>query len=675
MNKKELKELALDDLKRSGLDLSDYNKMKLQVCDEEQAEQVLNSGFSTFGYVMPYFDIKGNVIDNIRFRFLEELLNAKGKNTKYSQLKGSPTKLYFPPCIKWNNILKDSSISIVFTEGEKKAYAACKKGIPTIGLPGVWAFKSKKLQKSLIDDFKDIILSDRKVIICFDNDSHTNTDILKAMRAFAKELDNAGANVVSKELPFDPYQKIGMDDYLLTNSKKDFYNLKELEFTDITELDNLNEEVAYIQESGKIYDFSNNLFMSESLFIKLAYSNRTMQGEDGLISVPAKWVVWPGRRTHRRLTYQPGKQRVTKDNEYNLWSGWGTDLKKGDITLFTNAVNKIFDNKKGNNQNLVDWFFDWIAYPIQNPGAKMLSAVMLQSVEQGTGKSTLGLCIGAMYGDNYKLVDDAQLSMAHNEWAVNKQFILGDEISGKDRRGEADRIKNLITRPTITINKKFQPTYSIPDCINYFFTSNHVDSLNIDPDDRRIFFYSILAGIGLTLKEGRDLENFRKGNGTAYLLNYFIKEHKISKGFDHRSRPPVTEAKLDLIDSSLTDMERYLSEMRVNADFMLVINGVAINKDLFTATQIASLYSASHPQANVTLTSMGKALNKIFYDAPKFKVRTSTGIKSIRAMRNFGKWANADSDTVKRHFDKYKDDLERARARREKFRGKNANER
>ncbi|HEO65763.1 MAG TPA: DUF3854 domain-containing protein [Spirochaetes bacterium] len=651
-------ELMINDLARSGLTKADAKKMGLVVCDEDRASVVLNSDFCTYGYLLPYFDISGKQTETLRFRFLNDLLNGKGKIVKYSQPKGTSPHLYFPPCIKWPAILKDVSTVITFTEGEKKAYKACKEGIPTIGLSGVWAFKSKRLNKKLIDDFKSIDLKDREVHLCFDSDYQSNEEVLKALRMLAKEINRCGASVFNKALPFNPYQKTGLDDYLLNHTVKQYHNLPLKEFEDISAVNELNSEVAYIKEVGKFYILKHGLFVGGTALKNDVYTNRTIVDGDKMINVAGQWLCSPGRREHIRLTYKPGQPRITDLNEYNLWEGWACEPQKGSVRPFMFAVSKMF----GGDKELIKWFLDWAAYPIQYPGTKMLTAVLIQSIGQGTGKSSLGMCLGAMYGRNYKLIDDEQLSMSYNEWAVNKQFVVGDEISGKDKKSEADKIKNLITRPTVTINKKWAPTYEIPDCISYYFTSNHVDALNLEPDDRRVFVYMLALDNYLTHAQGKALERYHKQKThTKYLLHYFAFEHKISKDFDYTARPPMTQAKADLIDHSLTDIERFLTHVKENAQFALAIDGVPIDRDLFTTAQIVSLYKRVSNKREVSLTAMGKALNKIFFEGETYVVRTLTGTKRLHALRNVEKWNKSNGIERRDHYDKSKIALFEAR--------------
>ena len=648
MNTKELKKLTLEDLERSGLDAKDFKKMGLIPCDETQAASILNSNFSTLGYVLPYYNLDNSLSDFVRFRFLEDLIGKNDKVVRYSQPKGTGVKIYFPPCVNWKKIAKDTTITICITEGEKKAYKASKMGIPTIGLGGVNSYISKET-KGLVEDFLEIRLRGRKILVCYDNDLHSNEEVNKASKKLAKLLDIEGALVFSKLLPFNPYQKIGLDDYFLDNTLDDFNNLEEKEFSNITQMHEMNEKVSYIESLGKFYVIDNGLFVTSTQLRTEVYPHIIAEGSQPEEPVAKNWVAWGNRTTHKSLAYEPAQPQTTKDDELNLWKGWGAIPIKGDIKPFMDVVYKLFDN----DEELITWFLDWVAYPIQNPATKMLTGVLIQSVGQGTGKSSLGLTIGAMYGDNYKLVDDAQLHNGNfNEWAVNKQFILGDEISGKDKRAESDKIKNLITRPTVTINRKYMPTYDVKDCINYIFTSNHPDALSIEPDDRRIFVHSIKYGNGITHPQGKALEKFRLGKGKDYLFNYFLNEHVISKGFDHRARPPMTEAKEDLIDSGRTEVESFLNDIKINPVHSLTTAGGNVLKgDLYTATDIKKLFEAKNPNSPCTLRSVGRSITKVFPNSDRLPTNTLFGKQQLKALRNIEKWNGATHTERQEHYD------------------------
>ena len=116
------------------------------------------------------------------------------------------------------------------------------------------------------------------------------------------------------------------------------------------------------------------------------------------------------------------------------------------------------------------------------------------SLKHGTGKSTVGYTMGRIYGKNYVEIRDHDLNSLFNEWAENRQFVMGDEITGgEQKRDIADRMKSTITQKEIRINAKYVPSYTVPDRINYFFTSNHADAFFVEDTDRRYFVHQITA--------------------------------------------------------------------------------------------------------------------------------------------------------------------------------------
>ena len=76
-----LHELALDDLKRSGLGQKDFDKMGLECLSADDTEDYV--GERRASYRIPYFDLTGKRISYSRVRFLE------GKKGKFSSGTGS----------------------------------------------------------------------------------------------------------------------------------------------------------------------------------------------------------------------------------------------------------------------------------------------------------------------------------------------------------------------------------------------------------------------------------------------------------------------------------------------------------------------------------------------------------------------------------------------------------
>jgi len=111
-----------------------------------------------------------------------------------------------------------------------------------------------------------------------------------------------------------------------------------------------------------------------------------------------------------------------------------------------------------------------------------MTAVVFWSRVHGVGKGLVGETMCQLYGEqNYQEICTRDLYSQFNDWCACRQFIMGTEICTGSARGErkretADYVKSLITQPRIRVNTKFLPQYNVPDCGNYYFTSNHPDA-------------------------------------------------------------------------------------------------------------------------------------------------------------------------------------------------------
>jgi hypothetical protein len=85
--------------------------------------------------------------------------------------------------------MKDSSIPIIFTEGEKKASCLASLGKAVISIPGVWGWCSEDFKK----DLSCFVLENRTVFLLFDDDIKTKPSVRKALDEFSIFFHRAGA--------------------------------------------------------------------------------------------------------------------------------------------------------------------------------------------------------------------------------------------------------------------------------------------------------------------------------------------------------------------------------------------------------------------------------------------------------------------------------------------------
>jgi len=222
--------IHLEDLKRSGLSDSTIEQAGFRTVPPNDINKKI--GFNipslTSCYEIPYDTTFS------RFRaFYDE--NNNGKYPKYIQRKNSGNRLYIPSTVI--PILKDSSIPLYITEGEKKALKAAQEGIFFIGLSGLWNWTNKG-SKELIPDFDRITLKNRTVYIVPDNDwLHPNKhgyrkNLKQAVYLLADKLKQREATVYIVELPQGDMK--GLDDFLCNHTIADFKALPAIEFKSLS---------------------------------------------------------------------------------------------------------------------------------------------------------------------------------------------------------------------------------------------------------------------------------------------------------------------------------------------------------------------------------------------------------------------------------------------------------
>lgn len=600
---------------------------------------------------IPYYDVNGKKSGFWRLRYLRQpeakgfAKNIKRKPLKYVQPKKSSNELYLPPVVDWAAIAGDSLTPILITEGEfKAACASIHAEYPCIGLGGVWSWQSLRKRQPLIPGFDDFVWEQRPVYICYDSDAVTNPMVMQAENALAKALTNLGAEPHIVRIPMgDDNAKLGLDDFIVARGVEALDDLLESAevWASAIELHRLNEEVVYVRDPGLILRLDNLQRMSPRAFIDHAFSTRTYYEEVVTAkttkrekkSAPKEWIAWPSRAEVPRITYAPGEDRVTDSRELNIWPGWGCEPEKGDIKPWNDLLDFLFMGEPENRR----WFERWCAWPFQNPGDKMFTSVVMWGLRHGTGKSLVGYTLGKIYGKNFTEVDDEILRSSHNEWAENRQFVMGDEVSTGDKRSASDRMKTMITRQQLRLNPKYIPSYTVPDVINYYFTSNHPDSFFLEDDDRRFFIHEV--------KSPPMHDDFYKayeqwmgprdtvGPGIPALFHHLLNLDMGS--FSSTSRALMTTAKRSMMENSRSDLGSWVASIHEDPDTVLRFGSAVIQKKLWRSDELLELYDPDG-RGRVTVNGMSRELTRQNFvkAADGLGVRTKDGQVRLWILRD-----------------------------------------
>jgi hypothetical protein len=601
--------LAEAKLQSSGLTAKDAKLLRIHALSRQETQSLHPSFKPVCSLKLEYFDHKGKPATDwpgvkkqfYRLRYLEAVTDfdaLTGKPPKYVQEPNTAPVAYFAPNQNWIKILNNPNEPLIITEGELKAAKACKEGFPTIGLGGVYNWRSVKLGLTWLPGLEPINWLRRNVYICFDTDYKTNTNVCNALRELADELHRRGAFAHVVSLPeIKDVPKVGLDDFLVHAGHTAKEQLKELlnmaEPLGLTEpLFSMNEKYLYVKEPGLVLNQATSAKSSPSAFRDHLESTKRYQERalmaNGKVSYQgaaagAAWLAWPLRHEVTKLTYEPGKPKFHNSN-FNIWPGWGVEPKKGDVKPFLQLVDHLFTNAE---PAAKAWFLQWCAYPLQFPGTKLFSSVVFHGIRHGTGKSFLGFTMGRIYGKNFTEISQLDLHNNFNEWAEGKQFVMGDDVTGPNKRSDADFLKKLITQRELRVNGKYVPTYTVRDCVNYFFTANHPDSFFLEDDDRRFFIHEVQVG-PLAAEFYKSYETWLDSGGSNAVFDYLLKLSLA--GFNPSAAAHKTLAKERMIATVQSDLAAWARQLKATPDQVLRVGEVVLNKDLFTSRELLDLY-------------------------------------------------------------------------------------
>jgi len=238
----------------------------------------------------------------------------------------------------------------------------------------------------------------------------------------------------------------------------------------------------------------------------------------------------------------------------NTWRGWPREPQKGTCDLILETIFYLCGDEE-NKVEVFNWFLFWMAYPLQNPGAKLGSAVIMHG-PQGTGKTTIGKLLAWIYGDysvtlNQRGVEDR----FNSDWADSKLFILAEEIVTRQEMWHIkNELKDLVTGEDIRINPKNLAAYHQKNQLQIMYLSNENQPLPLDNDDRRhLVIYNPPAQPESYYQELRE----EIANGGAAAFYYHLKNLDLGDFYPNK-RPPMTRAKKTLIDLSKGSELRFI---------------------------------------------------------------------------------------------------------------------
>jgi hypothetical protein len=158
------------------------------------------------GLLIPLFSPDGETT-SCQLRPDEPRKDKKSKPLKYETPGGSKVILDVHPSMLEE--VRHGTGDLWITEGIKKADALTSRGLPTVGLIGVWNFQR---DGEMLPCWDYVNLKDRRVNVVYDNDVMVKEGVQLALERSVAYYEKRGADVRVVYLPEGPHK--GVDDYL-----------------------------------------------------------------------------------------------------------------------------------------------------------------------------------------------------------------------------------------------------------------------------------------------------------------------------------------------------------------------------------------------------------------------------------------------------------------------------
>ncbi|WP_151706789.1 primase-helicase family protein [Acinetobacter sp. TUM15064] len=207
------------------------------------------------------------------------------------------------------------------------------------------------------------------------------------------------------------------------------------------------------------------------------------------------------------------------------------------------------------------WLIRWLAYPLQNKGAKMASSILMHGNIHGAGKSLFfGGVMEKVYSKYHKTLDQRDLESQYNDWADEVLFLLFEEIANnKTKHGMMGFIKHLITGSKLSIHQKFLSSMQQANHMNTVFLSNHTQPLPIEENDRR---FLVLYPKSIVPQDLLDQVVMDLDDQSVIDAFYTLLLQIDLTGFNAHTKPPMTKAKQEIIAYTLPGYDTFITHWK-----------------------------------------------------------------------------------------------------------------
>lgn len=243
---------------------------------------------------------------------------------------------------------------------------------------------------------------------------------------------------------------------------------------------------------------NNNLILFNEANLKVSYKHikyHEVEEKKGRILIIKKEFVPMWLQDEDMLYFNssgvyPPNGETCPPKIYNMWVPFAMEEiteyeeRKTECDFLLNHIRILCNN----DDEVYQYFLKWVAQMIQYPSVKTICPTIIS--KPGAGKGTFMKMMSRMLGSK-KVGEHTSPSSTiwgqFNSDLLDEFFINLNEMSKKERINSENKIKGLITDPTVKINIKGIKGFTIPSFHRFMGTTNSEEPLNLSDGngDRR----------------------------------------------------------------------------------------------------------------------------------------------------------------------------------------------
>ena len=282
----------------------------------------------------------------------------------------------------------------------------------------------------------------------------------------------------------------------------------------------------------------------------------TKYGAASLVDVsgyaPGQAFVYVDRSTHQTMANRYQAHAVPELEP--------TDLELRALRVFR----KHLAAEDADTEKMLHYFDQVLAYLVQHPTERVPKICLILGDTPGSGKSTFMLGFTrALFGwQNVGKVTNSEIRSNFNEWMTDKQIVCLEEIWTTNRNDSRDLVNSLkdnITDEIARIHPKGGKGFQMTNPATYFASSNHLDAVDLAEGDRRWAIAHTKAGL-LNERFAKWMHVWLQPNTRGPGVLRYIYSRMSLEGFNPYGSVPLSQAKVEVIDLSQTDLERIVQD-------------------------------------------------------------------------------------------------------------------